>query len=161
MELKEAKFIKKNKKFWILGVIAAAVLILLAPYWIVYLLIAFDKPLNPEKTFRDNRPYYETIVSKAQQHTLTDQDKDSEEHYEVDEQGGVVRVAFSLGGMIDNWCAIIYDPTDLVLEANRYKFDIDLENTTDTKLKSAVKLFGGDLVSVERLDGSWYKGCFS
>jgi hypothetical protein len=71
------------------------------------------------------------------------------------EPGTPLRVAFvQPGSLLDNWEAIVYDPSGEVLKASRFKSD--LSNFDDPDLQSVKKLFGGDLSGVEPLGGHWY-----
>ncbi|MCP3869059.1 MAG: hypothetical protein GY703_13345 [Gammaproteobacteria bacterium] len=49
------------------------------------------------------------------------------------------RLVFSWGGIIDNWIGVVFDPTDGVAQPDRHK-----------------GLFGGDLVSCQRMTENYY-----
>jgi hypothetical protein len=74
-------------------------------------------------------------------------DEAKEEGRELSSGEMKVRVAFvEPGGILGNWSAIVYDPSDLV-----------------GKLDSpeARKCFGGDLIDVTSLGGHWYRCVFT
>jgi hypothetical protein len=76
------------------------------------------------------------------------------------ERGRPLRVAFPWpGGILDNWCGVVYDPSGLVMKAKR--FQPDLSNFGDPTLQDVKKLFGGDMRSCEPLGGPWYFCCFT
>jgi len=62
------------------------------------------------------------------------------------------RVAFSWGGMGDNWAAVVWDPTDVVATARGW----DREPGRYTASPRAKKLFGGDLVGCLALGDHYY-----
>jgi hypothetical protein len=101
------------------------------------------------------RPRYEAVVTaiKAGQRPAT------RVHYQVDERPPL-RVAFPWpGGILDNWCGVVYDPTGLVKKARLFK--PDLTNLGDPSLSDVRSLFGGDLCFCEPLGGDWYFCCFT
>jgi len=69
------------------------------------------------------------------------------------ENKGDLKVAFSRGGFLNNWSAIIYDPTHEVSKADG--FDEEGGLTAPDHVKS---IFGGDLVSCSNIWGHYY-GC--
>jgi hypothetical protein len=76
------------------------------------------------------------------------------------EKGPPVRVAFPWpGGILDNWCGVVYDPSGYVRKANRFK--PDLPNFNDPALQDVQGWFGGTLWSCEPLGGDWYFCCFT
>ncbi len=71
------------------------------------------------------------------------------------EPGPPLRVAFvQPGSLLDNWEAIVYDPSGEVLKAR--EFNSDLSNFGDPALQHVKKLFGGDMRSARPLGGHWY-----
>lgn len=74
--------------------------------------------------------------------------------------GPPLRVAFILpGGFLDNYSAIVYDPTGAVLQANRVR--TDPAGWTDPRLAPVRGLFGGTLFFAIPLGGSWYRCGFT
>lgn len=69
------------------------------------------------------------------------------------------RIAFSWGGIIDNWTGIVYDPSGEVLKAQNFKED--WSNWDDPSLQHVRRLFGGDLRSAWHLWGPWYYCAFT
>jgi len=73
------------------------------------------------------------------------------------DEGPPHRVAFPWGvGMVDNWRAIVHDPTGLVLEANSSG-----GAAYDSVAGRARSLFGGDLCRVVHLSGPYYLCVFT
>lgn len=71
------------------------------------------------------------------------------------EPGPPLRVAFILpGGILDNFQAIVYDPTAAVLRVNATRNDPSRWH--DPALMPVRVLFGGTLISAEPLGGPWY-----
>jgi len=71
------------------------------------------------------------------------------------DEGPPLRVAFSWGGIIDNWRGVVHDPTGEVLKANI----LDLKswsNRDDPNYASVAGLFGGTLIRAQHLEGDWY-----
>jgi hypothetical protein len=105
--------------------------------------------------FHAASPRYERVVADV----LAGRDPGQETSYIVD-GGPPVRVAFPLpGGILDNWCGVVYDPTGLVLKARRFK--PDLSDLHDPGMADVSSLFGGDLCYCEPLGGDWYFCCFT
>jgi hypothetical protein len=75
------------------------------------------------------------------------------------ELGPPLRVAFSEGGLLDNWHGIVYDPTALVLKANLLKRDYS--NRHDPAMKEVQGLFGGMMIRAVPLGGPWYRCYFT
>jgi len=73
--------------------------------------------------------------------------------------GPPLRVAFSWGGVIDNWHGIVHDPSGEVLKASRFK--ADWSNWGDPELRDVKSLFGGDMRSARHLWGHWYYCTFT
>jgi hypothetical protein len=97
---------------------------------------------------------YEAVVQRMDPtKPATLERQDSDPSFEIDE-GPPLRVAFSWGGIIDNWYGIVYDPTGEVMRANEFKSD--WSNWGDPKLKQVKRLFGGDLLHARKLKPSWY-----
>jgi hypothetical protein len=71
--------------------------------------------------------------------------------------GPPVRIAVPLpGGILDNWCGLVRDPTGLVMSP---RSTIPRGNGHETRF--AWGLFGGVLVSCKPLGPPWYHCCFS
>jgi hypothetical protein len=77
---------------------------------------------------------------------------------EVD-PGPPLRIAFSWGGIIDNWHGIVHDPSGEVLKARQFKSD--WSNWDDPELRPIKYLFGGDMRSARHLWGHWYYCTFT
>lgn len=76
------------------------------------------------------------------------------------ETGPPVRIFYPWpGGILDNWCGIVHDPTGLVMEAR--KFGPGLSNWNDPALGKVKALFGGDLCYCKPLGGPWYYCAFT
>jgi hypothetical protein len=73
---------------------------------------------------------------------------------------GVLRVSFiERAGILDNYTAIVYDPSGFVMRANELKSD--LSTTGDYQLFRVKRLFGGDLFWAEPLGENWYRCGFT
>ena len=73
----------------------------------------------------------------------------------VVEPGPPLRIAFPLsGGLLDNWCALVFDPSEDVMSVNHL-------GVARSEHPSLVALFGGDLVACEELDRPYYHCCFT
>ena len=71
------------------------------------------------------------------------------------DDGPPLRVAFSWGGILDNWRGVVHDPTGEVMKANI----LDLKtwsNRDDPDYVSVAGLFGGTLIRAQHLEGDWY-----
>ena len=88
---------------------------------------------------------------------LDDEALESFETFAEIEPGPPRRIAFSWGGIIDNWSGIVYDPSGEVLKAQQFKDD--WSNWDDPELSAIKSLFGGDLRNARHLWGPWYY-CF-
>jgi len=66
------------------------------------------------------------------------------------EPGPPLRVAFSWGGLLDNWTGIVHDPGGEVLAAN------NAERTSEITY-----LFGGTLIHARHVWGPWYFCAFT
>lgn len=94
---------------------------------------------------RGNRSTYEQIIEQAGAGDPTPEEV-------VLDEGSPQRVAFRWGaGLIDNWRAIVHDPTGLVLEANGSG-----GAEYDSAAGRARLLFGGELFRVIHLSGPYY-----
>jgi hypothetical protein len=70
------------------------------------------------------------------------------------EKGSELRMAFSWGGILDNWYGVVYDPTGLVLQVNADRTDSPQARAPGSR--NANELFGGVLYSARPLGGHWY-----
>jgi len=76
------------------------------------------------------------------------------------EKGPPARVVFPWpGGMMDNWCGVVYDPSGLLREASRFK--PDPAGRGAPAQREVWGWFGGDLFRCEPLGGDWYFCCFT
>ncbi|NNC89351.1 MAG: hypothetical protein HKN82_12900 [Akkermansiaceae bacterium] len=104
--------------------------------------------LGRDALFQLRKPRYERLLADA----IRDGDVPGAEGY-ID-AGPPVRYAFYWQrGVIDNWVAVVYDPTGLVMSVNQAEGWHDLH---DPRWSEAVRLFGGDLYKCEKLEGHWY-----
>lgn len=94
-----------------------------------------------------NLEHYETIIAQSRAAPAA---TSFEEHdgvtYSID-PGPPVRVAFNPAGLLDNWSAIVFDPTGEVMLVDAPPH--------------ITRLFGGDLVGCRPLWGSYYKCSFT
>lgn len=69
--------------------------------------------------------------------------------------GPPIRVAFSWGGILDNWRGLIHDPTGEVMKANLLDRK-NWSNRDDPEYAAVSGFFGGTLVRSRHLGGAWY-----
>lgn len=108
--------------------------------------------------FQFKKRQYEATVARILADQASTQQEESGRDCLIDE-GPPLRVAFIQHGILDNFVAIVYDPTGLVMEANKFKRD--WSNWSDPKLAHAKRLFGGDLLWAQPLGGHWYRCDFT
>ena len=109
--------------------------------------------------FHLNKRYYEAAVARVKAAAPAQRDKVAGRDCNVD-HGPPLRIAFiEPGGFLDNYTAIVYDPTGLVMKANQFKGD--WSNWEEPKLAHVKQLFGGDLVWAEPVGGPWYRCGFT
>jgi hypothetical protein len=90
---------------------------------------------------------------------VTKEDHSRLGRYVVD-AGPPLRYAVPLpGGLIDNWCGIVHDPSGEVLQVNRF-YDGDA-SWEDPVLADVKKLFGGDMFWCEHVESTYYRCCFT
>jgi hypothetical protein len=109
-----------------------------------------------------NKPWYEQTVEQLQQIPRS-QYKDQFYHLDngvIVDQGPPLRIAFQLpGGLLDNFQAIVYDPSEYVMRANQFK--ADWSNWNDTELKPVKELFGGEMFHCDLIEDNWYLCSFT
>jgi hypothetical protein len=96
------------------------------------------------------KPRYEAVVDslKAGRMSVT------RLPYRVD-PGISLRVAFPWpGGILDDWCGVVHDPSGLLKKARLFK--PDLSNLGDPDLHDVRRLFAGDDCYCEPLGDGWY-----
>lgn len=105
-----------------------------------------------------NQSHYATIIAKARVERRAEWYAENEDGitYSVD-VGPPVRVAFEPAGMLDNWSAIVFDPSGEMLKANGF----DPNTGAFQAPEPITKLFGGDLVSCRRLWGDYLTCSFT
>jgi hypothetical protein len=69
------------------------------------------------------------------------------------DNGTPVRVAFPWIGIADNWCGVVFDPTD---ELSRFCGGAGQHASGFLRDPDLRRLFGGDMVRCERLENGWY-----
>lgn len=95
--------------------------------------------------FENNATCYEAIVAAAEFADQPAPPPCGGIAYQID-PGPPPRVAFAVGGFLDNWHAFVFDPSDR----------IDKLDWNDPSQASLRKLFGGDLVACRRLRGHFF-----
>jgi len=111
--------------------------------------------------FSSERPRYDAIVAKLRAAPGPSGEQRSgimtagETKYLV-EWGPPVRVAFDPDGILDNWSAIIFDPSGDVMQADGFDRDGKFVASRDV-----TGLFGGDLVRCRPLADDYYYCAFT
>ncbi|SMC83956.1 hypothetical protein SAMN06272759_108152 [Novosphingobium sp. B1] len=105
-----------------------------------------------------NQRQYAAIISKARVERRAEwyAEDTNGVTYSVD-VGPPVRVAFEPAGMLDNWSAIVFDPSGKMMMANGFNSKTGEFQTPEP----ITKLFGGDLVSCRRLWGDYLTCSFT
>lgn len=95
---------------------------------------------------RRHRDVYEDVVQQLSlEQPTTEQDREQPIRHRVD-PGPPLRVAFPWpGGILDNWCGAVHDPTGTIGDAG----------------KDAGGFVGGQSASCSLHEGSWYVCCFT
>ena len=145
---------------------AAATLLCIATGVVLFLPIAqLGASLTTRIRFAVERPRYEKVISTLQDSIRTTGQPAAGRHdYEgvvyVVNSGPPLRLAFPWpGGMIDNWCGAVYDPTSAVLQANNFTGEW---SKWDEQVAPEIKgMFGGDLVHCSELRSPFYHCCFT
>lgn len=115
----------------------------------------WSRPLR----FQLARPGYEAQLARILAAPAAERQRVAGKDCHLD-PGPPLRVAFiQPGSLLDNYTAVVYDPTGLVLQANQFR--PDWSNWNDPRLLPVKKLFGGDLVWAEHLQGPWYRCGFT
>jgi hypothetical protein len=105
--------------------------------------------------FARQRGAYDRIVAKAQGGAVTRGELDGVS-YEVD-PGPPVRLAFPWpGGIVDNWCGVVHDPSGDVMKVNTFGAWSD-----EWRRSPVTQLFGGDMFACKVMDGPYYMCCFT
>jgi hypothetical protein len=118
---------------------------------IVGWLTPLGKSFGARCKFWREKANYECIVSglaAGADHSIFD-------HPIAVDPGPPQRVAFSWGGILDNWVGVVYDPTGEVMKANILDTKT-WSNRDDPDYVSAAGLFGGTLIRARHFEGNWY-----
>jgi hypothetical protein len=104
---------------------AGAVLVAIAAGVVLFLPAAkLGTALTGRARFALQRPGYDRVIASLRTSTPREGFQKSHGLRHVVDPGPPVRVAFPWpGGIIDNWCGAIFDPTGHVMQANRFKGD--------------------------------------
>jgi hypothetical protein len=107
--------------------------------------------------FAWQRPAYDRIVARAQAGKIAAGNRTVEGLDYIVDAGPPVRVAFVWpGGILDNWCGAVHDPSGEVLKVK------DLPPwSNEWRHGEVTGLFGGDMVSCRSLDHMYYLCCFT
>ncbi|MGH0223190.1 hypothetical protein NKY68_24460 [Sinorhizobium meliloti] len=103
----------------------------------------------------NNRAHYQEIVASLQAGGRDPADGQPQVERGItfiSDVGPPLRVAFNPEGILDNWSAIVFDPTQVVMRADGF----DPISSTFAAPDSITKLFGGDLVRCRRLSDSYF-----
>ncbi len=115
---------------------------------------------TPKIRFVVQHAAYDAIVARESAVPSTEGFHDSGAIRYVVDLGPPLRIAFIWpGGLIDNWCGAIYDPSGVVMRSS--DFDGEWATWHDQVPTSVIELFGGDLVHCEELAAPYYHCCFT
>ena len=119
------------------------------------------KDLGLKLRFYRFKPTYSEIVDKLNSGKMPHEGRHRKINYKS-ETDPVFRVAFSWGGMIDNWYGIVYDPSGNIMRFNDSdpRFP-DQGQKDDEELNKIRMIFGGVLYKVEKLSNHWYMCWFT
>lgn len=110
--------------------------------------------------FSLQRTAYDQVVARERATTPEAGLRESSGMRYVVDTGPPMRIAFIWpGGIIDNWCGAVYDPTGVVMRSS--DFNGDWETWYDQVSSDIINLFGGDLLHCEELDAPYYHCCFT
>jgi hypothetical protein len=136
---------ERYKRRWNLAALAGGFLFLLPMWGLGASLVQYGR-------FRWNRAEYDRVARAAAEGPT----ESTRLLYDVD-PGPPVRVAFPWpGGITDNWCGVVHDPTGDVLQVNTMELW-----TPQWRNHRVTLLFGGDMVSCEHVDGPYHYCCFT
>jgi hypothetical protein len=103
------------------------------------------------------KPHYEEIARRLSQNYPIDQTDTfyyDEKSFSIVDKGPPIRVAIELpGGLLDNFQAVVYDPSGIVGQLQRFNLDTHWD---DPQLNDLKKLFGGEMFYCEPIEGSWF-----
>lgn len=97
------------------------------------------------------KAHYQSVITRL----AAGADDSASDHPIAVDPGPPRRVAFSWGGILDNWVGVVYDPTGEVMKADI----LDTEtwsNRDDPDYASVAGWFGGSLIRAKHLEGNWY-----
>jgi hypothetical protein len=107
--------------------------------------------------FLYERPGYEHVVAAATANPVRGYHDTGTGPSHIIDEGPPVRVAFPWpGGIVDNWCGAVYDPSAEVLKVNALKV-----GSSEWRASPVTQLFDGDMIWCEHLSGSYYLCCFT
>jgi hypothetical protein len=116
--------------------------------------------LTIKARFALQRGRYEQVIARVRDSTPSRGYYESKGLTYFVEPGQPVRLAFPWpGGIIDNWCGAVYDPSKVVLQAN--KFTGDWDKWHDQVPIEVIRLFGGDMMYCAELEAPFYRCCFT
>jgi hypothetical protein len=72
-----------------------------------------------------------------------------------------LRIAFIQGGILDNFGAVIYDESDELATLAEFKASTHDSSQSSSKIRHLLKIFGGDVISCQRLQKHWYYCSFT
>ena len=128
-----------------------AVAILVVSVTIVGWLTPVGKTFGARCKLWREKAYYQSVVAKV----VASADDSEFNHPIIVDSGPPLRVAFSWGGILDNWRGVVHDPTGEVMKANILDTKT-WSNRDDPDYASVAGFFGGTLIRAQHLEGDWY-----
>ena len=140
----------------------ARVVDIVAPPAVAVIVLALSAPIfslgslsGAWISLASNRARYEEIVASLQAGRRDPADGQRQVERGITfiaDVGPPLRVAFNPDGILDNWSAIVFDPTQAVMRADGF----DPISGKFAAPDSITKLFGGDLVRCRRLSDNYF-----
>ena len=129
--------------------------------WILFIPTTWvGNSLTTRIRFALQRSTYDAVVSREASADAKEGSHQVGDLRYIVESGPPLRIAFVWpGGIIDNWCGAVYDPTGAVMRSS--EFNGDWDTWSEQVPAEIIGLFGGDLLRCDELDAPYYHCCFT
>ncbi len=130
-----------RRKDWLVGALALGIAA------VSLVVVVYGRDVGTHLRFARHRAGYAATIQHVEGALARDGDLTGVPGDLSVEPGPPLRVAFPWpGGLMDNWCGAVYDPSGEVVHAER---------------EHVRQLFGGTLLSCSGLERNWYLCCFT